>query len=130
MCKKAGLGAYTRQIIGSEPTMIYFCERFWQKLTLNELVESKHTSWTINNMISQEHLLAHEYMHAQIIGHRMKIIDVEDKYLPNVPSGDRGLVYGASRCHDYAWMRVPPGDNPLKSSTRAKVNTLTSENGE
>lgn len=109
--------------------MIVFCDSFWRQPNLNELVDLKHLTWTMNSMLSREHILAHEYMHVDIMGHALKIVDVKEPDLPNIPSSDNGVVYGASRCHDFAWMKVPAGDDPLKSYTKSKVNHMVAKNG-
>lgn len=69
-------------------------------------------------------------MHVGMLGHCAPIVDITTKLLPST-DGAEVMVYGASRCKEWAWLNVPNGDDPSSYNTKASINqevTLNADN--
>lgn len=71
-------------------------------------------------------MLAHEFMHCNIIGHATDIKDLKSDRLPSVP-GRNWPVYGKDYTHEFAWLYVV--DDPKSYNTKSLVNAMTGLNG-
>ncbi|KAI4255404.1 MAG: hypothetical protein L6R42_006753 [Xanthoria sp. 1 TBL-2021] len=105
------LGAF-RLIPGAyeEGWAIMFCPSFFKKRCLNAITADKPKKVEdLASLYSYEHLLAHELLHCDIIGTKEPVDDLTG----NIPGQRDGqLMYGASRCYEWAWKDQRDGPGP------------------
>jgi hypothetical protein len=95
-------------------TVMVFCDSFWSEDLPHVLdrVKAKPTR-ALNNLLTQEHIILHELMHADIAGFQEHIEDVQT-ILPGesdnaeIPGGiTKVAAYGVSRCKKLAQKKIP-----------------------
>lgn len=107
-----------------EGPSLTFCPPFWTKTAGHaEDLASKRPSHWIHELISYEHIVTHEYMHCNLMGHVRNIIDQPTAKLPS-SGGGSVVVYGATRCQEWAEVYYNR-DDPQES----KVNRYVYLNG-
>lgn len=130
--RKSSVAAYTTApaSAANHAWTITFCPKFFTLDYVNNIIEKKvfANNALINEFQSYEHVLTHEFMHVDKIGHANHISDLSSSILPS-NAGQLVPVYGASRCKDFARLRVPQGDDPHSYNTRARINPEVVLNG-
>ncbi|KAH8803580.1 hypothetical protein F5884DRAFT_888954 [Xylogone sp. PMI_703] len=95
--------------------MTMFCNFFWEQRFMASVTSGpRKTPADLGDprLMSFEQALAHEWMHADVVGYKKHISDIKDVIPGN---GFRPQpVYGSSRCHDYAWAYVHSQSEPNK----------------
>lgn len=98
---------------------IMFCPLFFRKTYLNRLTDQKaRPVEELQSLVTYEHILAHEILHCDIIGVKSPIVDMNG----NIPGQrDNQPIYGASRCHEWAWAynRGPLGPVNIQTALNA-----------
>lgn len=75
---------------------LFFTYRYLARLTARKARPIDE----LQSLVTYEHLLAHEILHCDIIGTKSPIVDM----IGNIPGQpDQQQIYGASRCHEWAW---------------------------
>ncbi|KAI9891958.1 MAG: hypothetical protein M1814_002152 [Vezdaea aestivalis] len=120
--KPTHVGAYTSRPGKSPGWSIVFCPKFFSLRYLNEITagpKRQPSDLTRLDIRSFEYVFVHELMHADIIGTKFHILDMQGN-IPGQPDGQ--YIYGATLCHEYAWRDT--------RSAPVSVNTLTAYNAD
>ena len=99
----AGLGAYRviPKAFGNGWGIV-FCPLFFRGYTyLNRVTAGEQKPLEdLQQLVTYEHMLAHELLHCDVIGTVKSIEDIKG----NIPGQRDGQdIYGAWRCHEFAW---------------------------
>lgn len=113
-CERRGSGAYTShpQVTESGKWLTTFCPKFFSSLVepIKEIASRRgNTVADLPNLMSREHVVIHEWMHCGLPKFPISIVD------QNWNGND---VYGAEKCHEYAWKNAKIHDGK-KLSPRA-----------
>lgn len=108
--------AYTGYVPGQPGTVMVFCPNYWNQALphLTDRRQGKPTT-ALANLMTQEHVILHELMHADIAGYQEHIADIRT-ILPgekepqdsNTPWATPVAVYGVTRCKKLAQLKQPP----------------------
>ena len=103
-CKRFGVRAYTSEPavdLADEGWSTVFCPSYFKLRYLNEIGNGPvKQPANLQSLHSYEHAMVHEWMHADVFGHRYHI----NNSFGNIPGRPDALkMYGASNCHEWAW---------------------------
>ncbi|KAJ5610959.1 hypothetical protein N7510_007678 [Penicillium lagena] len=134
-CKKQGVTAttYSNGLTG-RGSVIIFCPRFfddWAVSSLSKLEQTHYPEYAVRYLTSREHVMAHEFFHAQSATGISPYIDDQKANIPGEhppwkPSGEID-VYGAIPCAKFAWLFFAPDRKSKKLQINWKVQ-LSADN--
>ena len=120
--------------------MITFCPAFFTQHTYLNNLDNQGTNWTpydLYKLVSYEHILVHEFMHVAQFGYnipstvilegirihaniKLSVDDLDSTELSG-SNGQALSVYGATRCHEFAWL--------YKYNSPSSINFRVANNG-